>query len=72
MGKITGARITYPKDFADMTSATVFVNVDKGEEQVLFTFYHDEIDFRSDEFIGLTLEEAKGLKGKKDRDYLRS
>ena len=55
-----------------MTSATVFVNVDKGEEQVLFTFYHDEIDFRSDEFIGLTLEEAKGLKGKKDRDYLRS
>ncbi len=72
MGKITGARITYPNGFTDMTPATVFVNVDKGAEQTLFTFYHDEINFRSDEFIGLTLEEAKDLKRQKDTAYIRS
>lgn len=50
----------------------VFVTLEDNQEQLLFEFYPDEISFTEQEFIGLTLEQAKGLKFKKDNNYLRS
>jgi hypothetical protein len=41
-------------------------------EKELFQFYPDEIDFNSNEFIGLTEDEARALKGKKDKHFLQS
>lgn len=70
---ITKARITaMPKDFCDPMPKVMVVLEGETEEQELFEYYPDEISFNSDEFIGLTLDEARSLKGKKDRDYLRS
>lgn len=69
--KITSARITpMPKSLFD-PMPTVYVVIN-GVEQKLFDYYPDEISFSSNEFIGLTLEEARALKGAKDRAYLRS
>lgn len=70
---ITEARITpMPQNFGD-PMPQVFVKL-KGErdEHFLFEYYPDEISFRSDEFIGLTVKEARHLKFKKDKDYLQS
>jgi hypothetical protein len=51
--------------------AEVHVTIN-GKEHYLYQYYPDEISFNEKEFIGLTLEEAKNLKFKKDRAYLRS
>jgi hypothetical protein len=69
--KITAARITaLPKSFGD-PMPVVYVTVG-GEEQRLFDYYPDEISFTAGEFVGLTVEEAVGLKFKKDKRYLQS
>ena len=46
----------------------------EGEEEFthILTFYPDEISFSEEEFIGLTMAEARALHGKKDRAYLTS
>ena len=62
----------YPKDFLDFTQPKVTVTYEDGTEEVLFSFYHDEIDFRASEFIGLTKEEALELRYNKDVRYLQS
>lgn len=70
--KIVSARITaYPKSFFD-PMPQVFVTFENNKEEFLFEFYPDEISFNRKEFVGLTVEEAKGLKFKKDKAYLQS
>ena len=60
-----------PKDmFDDMPKVTV--TLEDGTEETLFSYYPDEISFKSSEFVGLTVEEAKQLRHKKDVDFLRS
>lgn len=46
----------------------------EGEEHLtdLFSFYPDEIQFYTDDFIGLTEAEAFRLKRNRDRNYLQS
>ena len=70
---ITYVRITeMPKGLFD-PMPQVFVKL-KGErsEHFLFEFYPDEIMFREDEILGLTITEARALKGEKDKKYLKS
>ena len=70
--KIIKARITaMPKSLFD-PMPKVFVTLEDGKEQHLFDYYPDEISFSTGEFIGLTIQEARHLKTKKDRDYLTS
>lgn len=70
--KIKSARITkLPTSLFD-PMPEVFVTMENGEELPLFSFYPDEIFFRPNEFVGLTIEEARSLKGKKDMAYLNS
>ena len=70
--KVVSSRITeQPKSFSD-PMPKVYVTLEGGNEQFLFYYYPDEISFRPEEFIGLTIDECHSLKGKKDRMYLKS
>lgn len=71
--KITSARITaMPKSLFD-AMPQVWIKLDNEEnEQLLFDYYPDEISFTPQEFVGLTIEEARHLKFKKDKAYLQS
>jgi hypothetical protein len=70
--KIISARITpLPKCFGDLLPV-VWVTVDGGHEERLFEYYPDEISFHPQEFLGLTISEARALRTKKDVDFLRS
>ena len=52
---------------------TVYVKyAGSNEEHTLFDYYPDELHFNAQEFIGLTEEQARDLKYKKDLAYLRS
>jgi len=72
--KVVSARITkmprpMPEGMFD-PMPEVYVKLNNGSEHYLFTYYPDELSFTEKEFIGLTLSEAKGLKFKKDVEYL--
>jgi hypothetical protein len=71
--KIVSARITaMPKSFFD-PMPEVWVKLEgKDEEEKLFDFYPDEINFNTYEFVGLTISQARTLKYQKDIAYLRS
>ena len=70
--KIICARITaMPRGPFDQMPQ-VWVTTENGEEQLLFEYYPDEISFRPEEFIGLTIEEGRHLKFIKDKEYLQS
>lgn len=70
--KIVSARITaLPKNFQDPLPK-VFATLDDGTEVGLFAYYPDEISFKPEEFIGLTVHEAHALKVCKDQEYLNS
>lgn len=70
--KITSARITaMPKDFFD-PMPQVFVTLENGKEEFLFEYYPDEISFSPNEFVGLTMDEARHLKFQKDKNFLQS
>lgn len=70
--KIISARITdMPKSLWDKMPE-VHVTLEDNTEQLLFSYYPDEISFSSSEFIGLTIDQAKHLKFIKDRNYLTS
>lgn len=72
MSKVVSARITpMPKSLFD-PMPQVYVTMDDGNEQFLFDYYPDEIRFRPEEFVGLTIEECHNLKYRKDLAYLRS
>jgi hypothetical protein len=69
---IMKARITpLPKALCD-PMPEVWVTLENGEEEKLFSYYPDEISFVSAEFIGLTVKEAQHLKFRRDMDYLGS
>lgn len=70
--KITSARITPPpKCFGDPLPV-IWVTLEDGCEERLFEYYPDEISFDPQEFLGLTISEARALRTKKDVDFLRS
>ena len=50
----------------------VHITLEDGKEQFLFDYYPDEISFTPSEFVGLTIEEARNLKFRKDKRYLQS
>lgn len=68
--KITDSRIAW--DRANRWAIPVVYATIDGKEERLFEYYPDEIFFLSDEFIGLTREEALELRHKKDIAYLQS
>lgn len=74
--KIVSARITpMPRPMPDGmfdSMPEVWVTFEGGQEEKLFSFYPDEISFTANEFIGLTEDEARHLKVKKDKQYLQS
>ena len=61
----------YPKSIFD-EMPKVKVKYNDGDEETLFSFYPDEIDFCSAEFIGLTREQAGELHHNRDVTYLKS
>jgi len=71
MSEIVEARITQrPKNLFD-PMPKVIGTYENGEQEELFEFFPDEIDFEDQEFIGLTRKEALRLRQKKDIYYLR-
>ena len=50
----------------------VTATFDDGKRKALFSYYPDEISFTSEEFVGLTEDEARQLFGRKDRAFLKS
>lgn len=70
--KIVSARITaMPRSFLD-PMPEVHATLEDGTEQMLFSYYPDEISFHASEFAGLTVAQANALKHQKDVAYLRS
>lgn len=70
--KILNARITaMPKGMFDLMPV-VYATTADGVEHELFSFYPDEISFTATEFEGLTVEQARSLRYKKDVAYLKS
>ena len=70
--KVIQSRITeQPKSLFDPIPR-VYVTLENGVEEFLFDYYPDEISFTPSEFIGLTIEECRHLKFKKDKHYLTS
>ena len=71
MKKIVEARVTQSTSMFDVPK--VYVRLEGEEkEKFLFDFYPDEISFTADEFVGLTEEQARGLKFSKDMVWLKS
>lgn len=60
-----------PKEYFDPLPE-IYVTLEDKSEVLLFTYYPDEISFTPEEFIGLTVEEARHLKFVKDKKYLES
>ena len=50
----------------------VWVKLENGDEQMLFEFFPDEINFTEKEFVGLTIGESYQLRQKKDISYIQS
>ena len=70
---ITAARIiteVMPWPLDDLPHVIVKVGTD--EEHVLFWYYPDELHFTADEFVGLTLAQARHLHHRRDVEYLQS
>jgi hypothetical protein len=70
-GRITAARITNLPQQMFGPNPEVIAMVD-GTEVPLFDYYSDEISFTPEEFLGLTVEEGRALKQRKDKAYLQS
>ena len=60
-----------PKGYFD-PMPKVIATFEGGTTKELFEYYPDEISFSEIEFIGLTEDEARHLKFKKDKHYLQS
>jgi hypothetical protein len=50
----------------------VHVTFEDGTETTLFSYYPDELTFTPEDFVGLTEQEALGLKHQRDVAFLRS
>lgn len=72
MERVVKAHITpLPRQLGDPLPE-VWVTLPDGTEEMLFTYYPDEITFTESELVGLTEEEARLLKFGRDRAYLQS
>ena len=72
--KIVTARIEPPSNVwgeEGAYQAHVYGVLESGEEVVVVRFYFDEHSFTPEEFVGLTVEEARKLKHRKDVAYLQ-
>lgn len=70
--KIVDCFITaMPKSIFD-AMPEVCVTFDDGSKKSLFSFYPDEIQFEPVEFIGLTEDQARLLRFKRDVRYIQS
>ena len=69
--RITSARIAGLPQVMFGPLPEVIATVD-GAEVRLFDYHSDEISFSPDEFLGLTVEEGRALKQKKDVAFLQS
>lgn len=68
---IASARITpLPTEIGDPLPE-VWVTVTGGSDEKLFDYYPDEVSFRAEEFVGLTIEEVRLFKFGRDRAYLQ-
>ena len=68
--RIVSATISaIPVDVSDPLPV-VTATFDDGTTRQLFSYFPDEISFLPSEFVGLTEEQARALKGKKDAVYL--
>ncbi len=70
--KIIKARITELPTLIVDPIPDVYVTLEDNTEHFLFSYYPDEISFTPNEFIGLTIEEAKHLKFVKDKHFLQN
>jgi hypothetical protein len=50
----------------------VIGTMEDGSKEELFSYYSDEIQFCETELVGLTSDEARALRHKKDVEYLKS
>ena len=69
--KIVGCIIT-TDCMPNIISVIVPDGTEHGTEHVIAHFYPDEISFREEEFVGLTVDEAIELFRKRDIAYLQS
>jgi hypothetical protein len=70
--RVIKCRITeQPKSFFDPLPK-VIITLDNGTEECVFDYYPDEISFTPSEFVGLTIEECRHLKFKKDKHFLQN
>lgn len=70
--KIIDCHITkMPKSLFD-PMPEVHVTYENGDKEMLFSYYPDEISFSSNEFIGLTRDQALSLRHGKDVRFLQS
>lgn len=69
--RIVNVRLEPPRKFGDM--AKVFADLAGSDgEELLFSYFADEISFTPAELVGLTVEQANRLYHEKDVAYLRS
>lgn len=71
--KIDSCEIVPSDKATNRFQASIFVMYEgSNDEVVLFDYFDDELSFRTDEFIGLTEQEARDLFRRKDIAYLQS
>jgi UDP-3-O-acyl-N-acetylglucosamine deacetylase len=58
--------------FAMADPKHVMVTFEDGTTEEAFQYYSDELSFTEEEFVGLTMAEARTLHYKRDVAYLRS
>lgn len=46
--------------------------MEDGSKEIVIYWFSDELHFSTTEFIGLTIEQARDLKQRRDMEYLRS
>lgn len=46
--------------------------MDDGSEEIVFHWFSDELSFREEELVAMTLEQARDLKQERDIAYLQS
>jgi hypothetical protein len=63
---------SFSSSFLSSGEVIVYGVMENDEQEKLFSFYADELSFSSKELVGLTADEARDLKVKKDTAYLRS
>jgi len=59
-----------PRTFSDPMPKVIVTFTDDTVKE-LFSYYPDEISFRSNEFVGLTEDQARNLRFQRDKQYLQ-